>query len=378
MLKINHLSYWEFNTYFSELDYLIVGAGIVGSSTALHLRKKYPNAKILVIEKGYLPSGASTKNAGFSCFGSVTELMDDLEKTPENEVWETVEKRWRGLCYLRQLIGDKNLDYKQKGSWELIGENEIETYESCLCKIEEFNQKIKEITNESKVYFEDSTISKKFGFNQVKTSFKNKLEGQIDTGKMMSKFHQLLIESNIHMLSGIELLNIQSNSQNVAVELNIGELNVKNVIVCVNGFAKKLLPNEDVQPARAQVLITKPIENLQIEGTFHYHKGYYYFRNIHSRILLGGGRNLDFIGETTTNLGHSEVIMNRLNSILSEVILPNTPFEIDRQWAGIMGVGKTKKPIVKKLEHNVAIGVRLGGMGVAIGSLVGQELADLF
>jgi gamma-glutamylputrescine oxidase len=42
-----------------------------------------------------------------------------------------------------------------------------------------------------------------------------------------------------------------------------------------------------------------------------------------------------------------------------------------------MGVGKQKKPIVKQLSEHVYCGVRLGGMGVAIGSIVGKELADL-
>ena len=58
-----------------------------------------------------------------------------------------------------------------------------------------------------------------------------------------------------------------------------------------------------MQPARAQVLITKPIKNLQIKGTFHLDKGYYYFRNIDNRILFGGGRNLDFKTEETSEFG---------------------------------------------------------------------------
>ena len=64
MLILDQLSYWEKKTYFEDLDFLVIGAGIVGSSTALHLRKTYPSAKILVVERGYLPAGASTKNAG--------------------------------------------------------------------------------------------------------------------------------------------------------------------------------------------------------------------------------------------------------------------------------------------------------------------------
>jgi hypothetical protein len=42
-----------------------------------------------------------------------------------------------------------------------------------------------------------------------------------------------------------------------------------------------------------------------------------------------------------------------------------------------MGVGASKNPIVSQLSNHVYCGVRMGGMGVAIGSLIGKELADL-
>ena len=80
------------------------------------------------------------------------------------------------------------------------------------------------------------------------------------------------------------------------------------------------MPEINLQPARAQVLITKPIQNLPIKGTFHLDRGYYYFRNIHDRILLGGGRNLDFEGETTTQLETTEVIQKELHRILLVVV----------------------------------------------------------
>ena len=66
-----------------------------------------------------------------------------------------------------------------------------------------------------------------------------------------------------------------------------------------------------------------------------------------------------------------------MNKFLKTSILPNTPVEIEHRWSGIMGVGPQKKAIVKQLSANVYCGVRLGGMGVAIGSLVGKELAEL-
>jgi hypothetical protein len=66
-----------------------------------------------------------------------------------------------------------------------------------------------------------------------------------------------------------------------------------------------------------------------------------------------------------------------LEYYLGSIILPDTPFEIDHRWSGIMGVGEQKKPIITHYAHNIHCGVRLGGMGVAIGSLLGKQLADL-
>ena len=160
------------------------------------------------------------------------------------------------------------------------------------------------------------------------------------------------------------------------VEVNDFSFFTKKLLFATNGFAGAITNNQ-VKPARAQVLITEPIDFLPIKGTFHIDKGYYYFRNIDNRILLGGGRNLDFDGETTTEFGETELIQKQLEKLLKEVILPEKEVAIAHRWSGIMGLGETKTPIVKQLSNNVYCGVRLGGMGVALGSLIGQELADL-
>ena len=92
---------------------------------------------------------------------------------------------------------------------------------------------------------------------------------------------------------------------------------------------------------------------------------------------MDGGRNLDFEAENTTEFGLTEIVQKKLEHLLKEVILPNQNFQIAHRWSGIMGIGNSKNPIVTSLSENVYCGVRLGGMGVAIGSLIGTELADL-
>ena len=378
LLNIEQLSYWERKTYFEEVDFLIIGAGIVGFSTAIALKKKYPDAKILILERGYLPAGASSKNAGFACFGSVTELLDDLTKMDESKVWETVANRWNGLQNLKQLIGEDNLELESNGSWDLIMPDEINSISEINSKLPYLNAKIEEITGEKNVYQEDKNCATTFGFNGVQTSYFNRLEGQINTGKMITRFHQMAIEKGILCLFGISVEALQSNLYNVGLQTTVGYMKTRNVLICTNGFAQQFLPNRDINPARAQVLVTTPIENLKVKGTFHYQQGYYYFRNVEDRILLGGGRNLDFLGETTTKLETTSQITDVLTDLLKNVILPNQQFSIEYNWSGIMGVGQTKAPIIEKIDERIAVGVRLGGMGVAIGSLVGKELSELF
>jgi len=378
MLHIDQLSFWEQKTYFEGIDFMIVGSGIVGISTALALRKQHPKAKIVIFERGYLPSGASTKNAGFTCFGSATEILDDLKKMDESLVWSTVEKRWTGLQRLKGLAGVDFMDYQQHGSWDIITHAEADKVDYCDSQLDYLNKNIASITGHTNVYKKHDDCAKQFGFQHILTSYENSLEGQIDTGKLITRLHALAVSQNIQFIFGIEVVALQSNLYHVAVQTQAGFLKAKHVLICTNGFARQFLPNRDINPARAQVLVTTPIPKLKVKGTFHYQEGYYYFRNFEDRILLGGGRNLDFEGETTTALDTTEHIMEALNKLLREVILPNQEVGIAYKWAGIMGVGKTKAPIVERIDERIAVGVRLGGMGVAIGSLVGQELAELF
>ncbi len=239
------------------------------------------------------------------------------------------------------------------------------------------NRKIENVLGQKKCYSRANFKIDLFGFKQVKGLIFNAHEGQIDTGKMMTTLLELAQKNGIRILNGVKVEHLSDQKNKVCLTTNVGEFSSAKVIVAINGFAKELLNIKDVQPARAQVVITKPIKNLKVKGTFHYQQGFYYFRNIQDRLLLGGARNLDFMGETTTDFKITELIQNQLERQLKEMILPQTPFEIEHRWVGIMGVGHEKKPIIKAVSANVVAAVRMGGMGIAIGSLVGKRAAEL-
>ncbi len=376
-MEANTFSYWERTAFTGNADVIIIGSGLVGLSAALHLKTKAPNLTVLVLERGFLPSGASTKNAGFACFGTVSEQLASLETSTEEEVVRLVNYKWRGLQRLRQNLGDTNIDYKQHGGYELFMADEKERADACIEQIDYLNKLLKDNIEGSDIYAAANAKIADFGFKGVSRMIYNPFEGQLHTGKMMRTLLKRVYDLGILVLNGCEIAKIENEGDGVKLISNQGSFKAGKVILATNAFARQLFPELNVVPGRGQVLVTKPIAGLKLMGTYHFDEGYYYFRNIDGRVLFGGGRNIDFKAEETWDFGHTEAVKAKLISYLKNVILPGQDFEVDYWWSGIMGFGEDISPIVKQVEPGIFCAVRCNGMGVAMGSLVGEEVAEL-
>ncbi len=373
----NTFSYWERTAFIDNADIIIIGSGIVGLSAALYLKRQQPALKVLVLERGFLPTGASTKNAGFACFGTVSEQIAALKRSSEEEVSRMVNYKWRGLQRLRENLGDVNIDYHQHGGYELFMDDETDQADQCFSQIDYMNKLLNDAIGSSAIYsIADAKIAD-FGFKGVSKMIYNPFEGQIHTGRMMRTLLNKVYNLGVLVLNGCEIQKIENENSHIKLITSQGNFKTGKVILATNAFANQLFPALKVIPGRGQVLITKPIPGLKLKGTYHFDEGYYYFRNIDGRVLFGGGRNLDFKAEETAEFGHTEIVKNRLTKYLKEVILPKQDFEIDYWWSGIMGFGEDISPIVKQVEPNIFCAVRCNGMGVAMGSLVGEEVAEL-
>lgn len=372
------LSFWERES-FLHYDIIIIGSGIVGLSTAISLKEKFPQREILILERGLFPTGASTRNAGFACFGSLTEVLYDLEHSGADKTLAVIEKRIRGLKLLRQRLGDEAMDYQHVGGYELLFEKEM----PALQHIEKADSLLQKHFPKA-IYMEKPELVAQFGFNQnlVKSIVYNPHEGHVHTGKMMRTLLQLAQEKGIQILTGAEVIGLEENPSNVEIQVKEptrGTVNFKaqQVIVSTNAFTSQLLPDCKITPGRGQVIITKPIQNLGWQGALHFDEGFYYFRNVGDRVLFGGGRNMAFEEETSLKFEHNETILNQLERLLKEVILPGKDFEIEQRWSGIMGFSEDKQPIVRKVSDRIIVGFSCNGMGVSLSSAIGYDVAEL-
>ncbi len=374
-VNINNISYWE-SHLLNDIDGLVVGGGIVGLSCALALKTKQPEARIVVIDRGNWPCGASVKNAGFACFGSVSEILDDAKTHTDDQLIELIRKRADGLTRLKSIVTPEAMGFQGHGGYEHFLTHQADLYERCFDQLHWANKLAQEALRTNEPVF--APIDNVFGFEGIMAQgILNRFEGQIHTGRLMEALSTKAAALGIQFIGGVNAVAHERQDSRVLLHTQShGVIETKKLFLATNGYTQDY-QSDLVTPARAQALITQPIPGLKIKGTFHLDQGYYYFRNIDQRILLGGGRNLDFEGEKTTLEQTTLKIQNALEDLLQQVILPKQKVEIAQRWSGIMGVGAQKKPIIKQLEPRVYCGVRLGGMGVAIGAEVGQNLAEL-
>ncbi|WP_345082734.1 FAD-dependent oxidoreductase [Nemorincola caseinilytica] len=373
------LSYWEQES-FSFYDHIIVGSGIVGLSLAIELRERMPQQRVLVLERGLLPTGASTRNAGFACMGSATELLDDLERNSEEEVVSLFAARREGLVKLRGRLGDERIGYRANGSHELISDKEYDA----LNRLAYLNDLLRPVTGKDAFVPANGRISE-FGFGgaYARALIENTCEGGLHTGMMMRALTDMALTLGVEIKTGAEVKNYEEDDKgvNVAVQdpfrKEVWPLRCAALSICTNAFTRSLLPHEEVTPGRGQVLITDPVPGLKLRGVYHFDKGYYYFREINGRVLFGGGRNMDIEGETTTEIALNEQIQADLDDKLRNMILPYTTYTVAQRWAGIMAFGSVRKPIVRAISGRVYGAFRMGGMGVALGSDAAARLAGI-
>ena len=276
------ISVWEQSTYFAPKDVVIIGCGFVGLWTAYEMIHKNPKLNITIVDRGVIPSGASTRNAGFCCFGSVSELMYDVQLMGEANMLETVKMRYDGLQRIQKVFEHSVIDYHQYGGYELFEKNGKYDISKLDQDIAYLNKILAPALNTPKkngkylpIYTNESNQIKKLGFQKINALAYSPFEGQINSAKLVLVLQKEVQAKGVQILFNTEVKKFKSHKKGVTIETNLeATIQTKQLLICTNGFAKQLVPELDVVPARGQVFVTEPIANLKFKGTFHFDEGF--------------------------------------------------------------------------------------------------------
>jgi glycine/D-amino acid oxidase-like deaminating enzyme len=372
-------SYWD-TTAWQAYDLAIIGGGIIGISTAISYAERHPDHRVVVLERGHVPFGATTRNAGFACFGSLSEIAHDIDLMGVDAAHDLVRMRLNGLRILMQRCGTESIEYNHDGGSEIFLEDH-----PALRRIDDVNAVLRDIINEH-AFQQRNDLRAAYGLSHdVVALIHTAHEGTLHSGKMLRRLWKLAAERGVEIRTGSTVRNITSNISSVRMQCESVQQTIdiacSNVVVATNAMIPSLVQSPAIPPilpGRGQVLVTEPIPGLSLRGSFHMDEGYYYFRELDGRVLLGGGRNIDIDGEATLSHDTTQRIQDVLEHVLRTVILPHQPsINIEHRWAGTMAFTENKQPVVAVAEPHVIVAFGCNGMGIALGSALGEQCADL-
>ena len=371
------LSIWEKESFYGPQDVIIIGAGLMGLWSALELKKRKANLRITIIERNTTPLGASTRNAGFACFGSPTELLHDADTIGIDGMLEIVEMRYKGIEKIKTYFTPAQIGFDLCGGYECINTN-YPHWDHLDEKMAWLNGLLKDITGDATIFRRSDDKILSLGLQNFDALIENASEAALHSGKLIESLTQKVQSEGVHILYGMEVTGWEKSNGQMHLSTSQGvNLSSHQLLFCTNAFTQALLPELTIMPARGQVIVTSPIPGLAMKGTFHFDAGFYYWRNLGNRVLIGGARNAAFEEEQTTDLAGSPMVRNALEAFLKQHLRPEYSYTIEHHWSGIMGFTADKKPFAGQMSDGVFASIACNGMGVALTPIIAEKTADL-
>jgi glycine/D-amino acid oxidase-like deaminating enzyme len=364
-------SYWE-QQCLDSVDWVVIGAGLVGLQSARRLKETYPHQRVVVVDVHAMGGAASLRNAGFVCFGSAGEMLDEIHRTSESDALMLYDKRFQGIQRLMNRYGAERLGFEATGGMEVFAGDEAEDAERVLGSLGYLNELLKSIQGDGAFA---ACETSHLGMDVYAKGVMAAAEGGIQTHLLYRAVRMDAVAAGVEIYEGMRVMDWSEHVHGVHVRMENGQvIRSGRLLLCTNGFTKNLMPEVSVAPARGQVFVTEALGELPFKGIFHADKGYIYFRSLGDRVLIGGARNLDFQGEETMDMQVTSVFEDHLKRYVESVVLRGKKVKFEYGWSGIMGMDNNRNPIIGWHSDRVCMAVRMGGMGVALSSWVTEEV----
>lgn len=342
-----------------EVDFLVVGAGLAGTSAAYFARQA--GHDVVITEMRDLAMGASGRNAGFMITGLDTYYHRAIEEYGEAVAFEMWKLSLETINFWKQIIADSPMEVPLNvcGSM-LLAESEKEAQD-----LEKAYRSLQHAGIDA--IFHASDPLKRGYFAGIEQP----MDAAVNPVKLV---HALFEASGAELVSNNEVYQIiQDNPEYVVVYTQKYIFKARHVLLCTNAFSPKVDPYfyDKVIPTRAQVLVTEPLEHSVIDYCGYSNYGYMYYRmTFDNRFLLGGARNKHMALEhDTTEDRINDLVQQELERYMKQYF-PDVNAPIHRRWAGIMGFSVDGLPMAGILPDKSRVGFAVGftGHGLALGA----------
>ncbi len=218
----------------------VVGGGIAGLSAALALRER--GEDFLLLERGMLGQGASTRNAGYLMRGAADNYaaaVRDYGRERARELWRLSEENLR---LLRELGIERVAGYARRASClAALDEGELGELRASLALL---------LEDGFAAHWTDNAGDTLFASERVLGGLVNPDDAVCDSGAVIRWLGAMVFE---RVRQGCEVRSLGLDGGGVRVRTSLGDVLCDRVLVCVNAHGRGLV-DVPVTPRRGQML----------------------------------------------------------------------------------------------------------------------------
>ena len=339
------------------VDVAVVGAGVTGLSCARTLAEA--GLQVRVVEARRAGTGASGRNGGFALRGTAAPYdqarFPDLMRLTED-----------ALARVHALAGDT---FRRVGSLRVaVSEEELEA-----------------LRREHAALAEDAFAAEWREWRELPPALRphalagifHPLDGALDQGRWIRRLAEIAVAAGAKIAEETKATALDGT----ALATSRGTVSAGTVVVATDGYTGGLVPELDplVVSVRGQALATAPLPEALFPCPVYARFGYDYWQQLPDcRLVIGGRRDTDLAGETTSVEEPTAAIQARIEALLFDLLGVVPP--ITHRWAGLMGFSRDYLPLVGELPARPGVWVSIGYsghgnvLGFACGDLVAQAI----
>ncbi|MHB2018544.1 MAG: NAD(P)/FAD-dependent oxidoreductase [Candidatus Xenobia bacterium] len=366
-----------------EVDVAILGAGFTGLSTAWHVRRSEPSARVAVLESQVAGFGASGRNAAFAMtvFGlsmTVTALLKGKPRTRE-----AYEYTQQAVDYLGTLIAEAGIDC----DYERPGFLRMATTPAYVKRIQEELKLAHELGFREVEWLEADAARARVHSSRYLGAWWEPRMALINPVKMVWGLKRAAQGLGVEIYEHTPVHEVRQSNDRYCLLTPEGTVVARKIVFATNAWSH-LIPQiaKKQVPAFTYIVLTEPLSPRHFEAIgWAGREGledarnliHYYRLTPDNRLLMGGGP-VGLVYGRAMQRDYDAVAWRHLEAFIPHTFPELADLKIDYRWGGPFSVTLDMCPAIGFVgSPNAIYSVGCIGHGVALTHLNGRLIADL-